>query len=301
MDPAQLPAEPRLHFLDYWRVVRTRKAIVFIVFLLVVLVAATVTYFQPKIYLSYVTIKVEQERPSVAVFESQYVPSYDPYFLQTQYQIIQSQKVLYPVIEKLGLQERWSKGGPPQTMDAIFQRLKGKIGVRRYPDTSLIQVMVQDEDRMLAADIANTIADVFERERLEVKRDQTMKGIDKIRDELQQQQDKLTLAQKRVEDVRKELNVPVIGNATLYEQRILRLDGDLSSARLEADKQQTRLEELNKLKSAQLRNIPAEHPQRSAGPDLAAEPDRGGTEDHRAQRGLWPGQSRDSSGPRLPR
>ena len=110
MDPTQLSPETRLNFLDYWRVIKTRKAIVFVVFLLVVLVAATVTFFQQKIYVSTVRIKVEQEHPTVAVFEQQYLPSYDPYFLQTQYEIIQSQKILYPVIERLNLQKRWSVG-----------------------------------------------------------------------------------------------------------------------------------------------------------------------------------------------
>jgi uncharacterized protein involved in exopolysaccharide biosynthesis len=254
MDPAQLPAEARLHFLDYWRVIRTRKAIVFIVFLLVVLVATTVTYFQPKIYVSAVTMKVEQERPSVAVFEAQYVPSYDPFFLQTQYQIIQSQKVLYPVIEKMHLQELWSRGGATLSMDAIFQRLKSKIGVRRYPDTSLIEIMVQDEDRIQAAAIANTIAEVFETERLEVKRDQTTKGIDKLREELQRQQDKLSLAQKRVEDLRKELGIPVFGSAMLIDQRIQRLDTDLAGARMDAVTKETKFNGLQKLTPQELRN-----------------------------------------------
>jgi polysaccharide biosynthesis transport protein len=254
MDPTQLPPEVRLNFLDYWRVIKTRKAIVFVVFLLVVLVAATVTFFQQKIYVSSVRIKVEQERPSVAVFEQQFIPAYDPYFLQTQYEIIQSQKTLYPVIERLNLQKRWSAGEQLSSVEVVFRRLKGELGIRRFRDTSLIEIVVQDQDPVLAAEIANAIADVFERERLEVKREQTVKGINKLREDLAQQQEKVRLAQKQVEDLRGGLKVPIFGTVKLNDQTIQQLDQQLTGARMEAVGKETRLKELQKLTLQQLRN-----------------------------------------------
>ena len=52
----------------------------------------------PKIFSAATRIKIEQERPAVSLTpEGQSIPSYDPYFLQTQYEILQSQKVLHPV------------------------------------------------------------------------------------------------------------------------------------------------------------------------------------------------------------
>jgi len=52
-------------------------------------------------------IKVEPERPTVQMGGGTEMPIYDPYFLQTQYEILQSQKILYPVIERLNLQQHW--------------------------------------------------------------------------------------------------------------------------------------------------------------------------------------------------
>src|SRR6266699_2532662 len=101
MDSTQVSPETRLHFLDYWRVIRTRKVIVFLVFLLVVLTVFTITLFQPKIYMASARIKVEPEHPSVAITDVLDYPIYDPYFLETQYQIILSQKILYAVVERL--------------------------------------------------------------------------------------------------------------------------------------------------------------------------------------------------------
>src|SRR5438045_825008 len=107
MQPSAPLQDTRLHVLDYWRVIKTRKAVVVAVFLLVVLVATTVTFLQPKSYTAIARIKVEQEQPTVAVFEKEGIPSYDPYFLQTQYEILQSQKILHPTIERLNLMKVW--------------------------------------------------------------------------------------------------------------------------------------------------------------------------------------------------
>jgi capsular exopolysaccharide synthesis family protein len=257
MDQTQSSAEARLHFLDYWRVIKARRIIVFMVFLLVVIVVATVTSFQPKIYVSSARIKVEQERPAVAVFEQLQPQGYDPYFLQTQYEIIQSQKILYPVIERWGLQKLWGGRAGDLPLDFAFRRLKGNMAVRRYRDTSLIEIAVYDRDPRLAADIANTTADIFERDRLEVKRQQTQKGIDKLREEMIQQQERLRQAQAKVEQLRKELNVPVLGTTMnpvkLNELSLQQMESQLTQARLEAVGRETRLNEVKKLTPQQRR------------------------------------------------
>jgi len=55
------PAESKLHFLDYWRIIRIRKTVILAVFLLVVLTAAAVTFLLPKTYMSTVRISVEKD------------------------------------------------------------------------------------------------------------------------------------------------------------------------------------------------------------------------------------------------
>jgi succinoglycan biosynthesis transport protein ExoP len=258
MDQTQSSQESRLHFLDYWRVIKSRRIIVFMVFLLMALVVGTVTSFQPKIYASTARIKVEQERPSVAVFEQVQAAGYDPFFLQTQYEIIQSQKILYPVIERLDLRKRWGNPDMELPLDFAFERLKRSLGVRRFRDTSLIEITVFDRDPRVAADVANTIAELFERDRLEVKRAQTQKGIDKLREEMVLQEERLQKAQQKVEQMRKELNVPVLGSAAnpvkLNELTLQQLEGQLTQARVDAVGHETRLNELRKLTPQQRRN-----------------------------------------------
>jgi len=249
--------EARLHFLDYWRVIKSRKAIVFVVFLIVVLVAATVTFFQPKIYMSASRIKVEQERLTVELFQQQGYVGYDPYFLQTQYEIIQSQKILYPVIERFDLRKRWAYGGDPLPLEMTYRMLRRAMSVQRYRDTSLIEIRVFDQDPQLAADLANCIADTFERDRLEVRRQQTMKGLMKVQEELEKQAKRVREAQDRVEKLRKELNVQVFGSVKLNDLTVQQLESQLTAARVEFVGRETRLKELQKLTREQLRNAVA--------------------------------------------
>jgi len=261
MQQSQGFSEDRLQFLDYWRVIKTRKAVVVAIFLLVVLVSATVTFMQTKIYASGARIKVEQEKPTVDIFQSQFVPSYDPYFLQTMYEIIQSQKILHPVIERMNLMKVWAEMGRPlplPSMDLAFSRLKGQIAVRRFRDTSLIEIVVFDEDPQMAARLANTIAEVFEKERLEEKRRQVLKGLEKLKDEVNQQEGRLQAAQSKVERLRRELDVPVVGSGggsvKLTDQTLQALEAQLTAAKVEAGVKDVRLKELKRLTMQQLRN-----------------------------------------------
>jgi capsular exopolysaccharide synthesis family protein len=253
MQPTSLSQETRLHFLDYWRVIKARWMFVVIILLTVLLVTAVVTFLQPKRYSAALRMKVEYDRPTVAVFEREPYPQYDPFFLQTQYEIIQSRKILDPVIERLNLQRVWASDQElPLALAAM--RLKQSLNVRRFRDTSLIEVIVTDTDPRLAAAIANTIADVFQVDRLEVKREQTKRGLAKLREEIDAQWQRVQEAQAKVERLRKELNVPVFGTLRLSDMTLQQLDQQLTIAKAEATARESRLQELKKLTPLQLRN-----------------------------------------------
>ena len=158
-----------------------------------------------------------------------------------------------PVIERLNLQKAWA-AETELPLSLAARRLKNSLSVRRFRDTSLIEVVVTDTDPRLAAQIANALADVFEKDRLEVKRDETLKGINKLREELDAQWQRVQEAQDKVERLRKELNVPVIGTVRLSDYTLQQLDQQLTTAKVEAAAREAKLNELKKLTPLQLRN-----------------------------------------------
>src|ERR687891_392338 len=102
--------EMKLHFLDYWRIIRIRKTVILAVFLLVTITTTVVTYILPKSYASTVRMKVEKDAPDVALMgDRQYGGGYDPYWMQTEFETIQSKSILYQVITNLDLSKKWAE------------------------------------------------------------------------------------------------------------------------------------------------------------------------------------------------
>src|SRR5437868_10590185 len=102
--------ESKLHFLDYWRIIRIRKTVILAVFLLVVITTTAVTFILPESYMSMARMEVQKDTTDITpLMPNQQSISYDPYFLQTEFEKIRSQWVLLPVIENLHLIDIWSK------------------------------------------------------------------------------------------------------------------------------------------------------------------------------------------------
>src|SRR5438270_12659710 len=83
--------EVKLHFLDYWRVIRVRWVLILLAFLLVVITAAVVTYFQPREYKAevYVEVRSTAQNPRIFGGSEPNVPIHDPQLAPTVFQIIQ--------------------------------------------------------------------------------------------------------------------------------------------------------------------------------------------------------------------
>ena len=94
--------DSKLHFLDYWRIIRIRKTVIIAVMLLVVITTTVVTYFLPEYYQSTVRLTVDRDASDVGGVGGQQASfGYDPYFILTEFEKIQSKVVLHEVIERL--------------------------------------------------------------------------------------------------------------------------------------------------------------------------------------------------------
>src|SRR6187397_2082624 len=94
--------DTKLHFLDYWRIIRIRKTVILAVFLLVVLTTTAVTFILPEQFSSTVRMEVGKDTPDIAplLFGAQAPNQFDPYFIQTEFEKIKSKSVLYQVIDQ---------------------------------------------------------------------------------------------------------------------------------------------------------------------------------------------------------
>lgn len=201
-------SEVKLHFLDYWRVIRVRLGIVFLAFFLVVVTAGVVTWLSPKKYRSVATMEVKSEMSNVRIFDaSKTEMGADPRFTATQFEIIQRTEILYPVIEALKLHEKWATGTTPLTMQQAFYRLRRDLDLKAVRNTDLIEVIVLAETPQLAADISNTIASVYEKTRIDEQTALYDRAMDSLQEELNRQELKLEEATQEVNRIAQEQNI----------------------------------------------------------------------------------------------
>ncbi|HXG49658.1 MAG TPA: polysaccharide biosynthesis tyrosine autokinase [Methylomirabilota bacterium] len=200
-----MPGSPemKLHFLDYWRIIRIRKTVILAVFLLVVITTTVVTYLLPQSFASTVRISVEKDTADVEGMGSDRVlGGFDPFWVETQFQKIQSKSILYPVITNLGLRRAWAErekidGELP--IETTYLMLKRTSEVNQYRNTSVIEIKVFSEDRDEAARIANEIAKVYKESRIARQLDRLTKGISTLEAQLEEQNKRVVEKQAEVD------------------------------------------------------------------------------------------------------
>ncbi len=254
-----------LHFLDYWRVIRSRKEIILAVMLLVVLTGTAYTFTLPRIYRAQARILVREDSLDVDVFERQFTSSYNPFFLRTQFEIIQSRPILTQVVQSLNLVERWSRpkrgdrgGGQQLTEEDALVILQRSVRVDQSRDTSLIAINVFRQDPQEAADIANEIAKAYREQRLTLKRKELRRGLDAMRAELEKQRESVQAAEQELERLRRELGVALLTRGQRADKiRLQQLEADRIAARVDMLSRKARMEQLEGLSGEELMDAAA--------------------------------------------
>jgi len=202
--------EAKLHFLDYWRIIRVRKTVILAVFLLVAITTTLVTFILPPTYASTARISVQKDATDIQSLGG--APTYsgfDPYWVQTEFEKIQSKVILYEVITNLDLNRKWGekfKEGDLRT-DITYKLLRRQIDVSQSRNTSLIEVKAFSEDASEAAVIANQIAEVYRKSRLRKWDEMTGKGVLAFEIELTNRMVAITNLQRDVDRLREELGI----------------------------------------------------------------------------------------------
>jgi capsular polysaccharide biosynthesis protein len=97
---------------------------------------------------------------------------HDPYFLQTEYEVIQSQLVLEPVIARQNLNVEWGKkyfnGETLKTVETL-EILKARLSLATVRGTKLMAITCYSDNPREAANLANAVAESYQEYALEKK------------------------------------------------------------------------------------------------------------------------------------
>ncbi len=248
---------------DFFRLLRLRQALILLVLGLVIITTVIVTAFLPKWYLATTKVRVEKPEGEVRLFQAQSSGSYDPYFLQDQFKIMQSEKILYPVITNLGLNARLAPllGSSSALPSAItFHYLLDKmLRVESPRNSSLIEISVYAQDPELGASIANEIARVYSDDRIYLATSEQREGLAKLRDELIAQERVVSAQRDVVEKLRKDLNISGVDLNARYSdmeiETLRQMQNSLIALSVDAIGRKTRWERFRSIPFEQRLNL----------------------------------------------
>ena len=252
--------EVKLHFLDYWRVIRVRWGLISLAFFLVLITAAIVTYFQPREYKASAFIEVKSTAQNMRIFGpgDPNMPVHDPQLAPTVYQVIQRTGVLYPVIEDLKLQDKWGKDGYRPSREQVYQKLRSKLEVDEVRNTDLLQISVFDANPQEAADIANKIVAVYQDKRGEEEKEIMNRGVATMNEEVAKQQKKVDEAVAQVTRIRDEEHIVDLNpentedTQTATNSMVMKQEGEVNDAETRVAILSMQLEQVQKLKGEDL-------------------------------------------------
>jgi capsular exopolysaccharide synthesis family protein len=248
----QATQESRLHFLDYWRIIRIRKAIIISVFFITTIIAIVVTFLMKPAYSSTTSIEINPDLvsdvPTINGGGGSMAP-YDPYFMETELKTIQGQAVLSQVVNDLSLDQLWGKkinpDGQPLKMTDAIDYLRRMISLDADRNTKLIDITVFNEDKNLAANIANDIATAYKNYRIEQHGKQMQSGIEKLGEDYSNEEVTIYSMQTNVDHLRNELKIndtdptttgptPTIAAEQVQHLNELLIEGDSAYTRLQS-------------------------------------------------------------------
>ncbi len=252
--------EVKLHFLDYWRVIRVRWVLILLAFLLVVLTAAVVTYFQPRQYQSSVFIEVKStaENPHMFGNDGTSIPYHDPQLAPTVYQVIQRTGILYPVIDDLKLQDKWAREGSRPTREQAYQMLRGQLNVDEVRNTDLLQISVLDADPQEAANIANKIVAVYQEKRVQEEKEILNRAVATMNEEVAKEDKRVEDAGDEVSRIRDKEHIVDLNpegtedSVTAANTNVLKQEGEVNDAETKVSTLQAKLQQTENLKGEDL-------------------------------------------------
>ena len=160
--------------MKYWRIIQVRLVTILLVFLLTAVTTTVVSFLLPKTYMSMSRISVEKDTSDIAPLNGMQSgeTAFDPYFIQTELEVIQSQKVLDKVVSKCRLTNVWKRlnGGKSLTPREARKILKKAIDIRQFRNTSIIELRAYDRKPTEAQEIAQALAEEYQTHRTDAQK-----------------------------------------------------------------------------------------------------------------------------------
>ncbi len=242
------PREPHLY--DYLLILRKHQWLILSFLIAVVTIVTIATFRMQSVYVASARIEIDRENSNILPFQG--MDSYDymmdlENYIETQSKILTSETLALKTIRSSGLGARpefASANGPsealttgslenqkrPQELGAFL----GSLGIKRVPNSRLMDVSFESTDPQFAARIVNEHIKNFQNENIKSRYDETARATTWLRSELDELRIKVQESEdKRIAYERKNQIWTLDDKSNITTQRLADLNKELTDAQAE--------------------------------------------------------------------
>lgn len=190
---------------DSWQVIRNRLGLISLSFLLVFATAAIITYIMPRKYRGRVEMKIERLTNKVQVFNrgaEEFMAPGDV-VIKNEFESITKPETLYPVVDKLELQGRWSL----PTRQAALAKLRGNLDTQSSVRSDFVVIEYYDQDPALAAEVANAVASSYMTQRIDIESKQKSEALERMGKQIAEQEQLRDQARLKMQEAKKKAGI----------------------------------------------------------------------------------------------
>lgn len=191
--------------LDSWQVIRNRVGLISLAFFLVFATAAIITYIMPRKYRGRVEMKIERMTNKVQVFSrgADEIMAPSDVVIKNEFESITKPETLYPVVDKLDLQGRWSV----PTRQAALAKLRSNLDTQSSVRSDFVVIEYYDQDPALAAEIANAVSSSYMTQRIDIDSRQKREALERMGNQIAEQEHLRDQARLKMQEAKKKAGI----------------------------------------------------------------------------------------------
>ena len=275
-----------LHLRDYLRIISKRRNLVVAVFLVVVVVAVLKTVATTPLYQATTRVLIEKAINAKFIDQGAAYRSWDPYFLETQMEVIKSKAVALRVVEKLRLEDIYYNYFPKQKpkegllerlgtlfsdndsesgvkaksvaamtpeekvgwLNGIAGQIRGGLSVAPINDTNVFRINFVSTNPEFAALIANAVSNAYIEKMLEMKLNSTRVALAWMTEKAEEEAAKLESAEGKLQAYMEKNQIVTIENRlAVTPQELSQISTQLITAESKRKENEARYRQVSRI------------------------------------------------------
>jgi len=250
--------EEEIHLRDYWKVIVKRRNSVLTFFSVLVVVVTIGTLTTTPVYRATTRVLIDRENQYMANINTVYADFYSEDYYHTQYELIRSGAVAYKVAKNLNLQSNPDFNPAAKKSDGFFsmignafrttknvpeersfddpllplaKKVQGNLRVDPVKNSRIVNISYEYHDPILAAYIANGIANAYVEQVLDIKMGTAKHAVEWMSKKIDEQKKLLEQSQNVLQEYMKDKDIVELENKeAITPQKVQSLSAQLVMA-----------------------------------------------------------------------